>query len=72
MSDCYKEFPTLIQPDNNPNKPSSETIAKSDVDGKRNGLISPFNAIAALSIDIANETAVKKSTSSGQSGLSAK
>ncbi len=56
---------------NRPIKPSNETVAKSDVDGKRNGLIFPFNATTALKIDKAAVTTVKNTTNSGLSGFSA-
>jgi len=56
---------------NKPTKPSKETMAKSDVDGKRKGLILAFNATAALNRDEAAVTIVKNTANSGRSGFSA-
>ncbi len=58
-------------PDNIPIMPSNETVANSDVDGNRKGLILPFIAITALKTDNVAVTTVKKITSSGRSGFSA-
>jgi len=58
-------------PANNPIKPSNETVAKSDVDGKRKGLIFPFNATDALNKDKVAVTIVKNTTNSGRSGCNA-
>ena len=67
----YKVFSAFTHPVSRPKKPSNETTAKSDVDGKRKGLIFPFNATAALKIDKAAVTTVKKTTNSGRLGFSA-
>lgn len=52
-------------------KPSKETEANNDVDGKRNGLIFPFKATNVLKIDKEAVTTVKKTTNSGRFGFSA-